>query len=194
MPTAWFLTVYGAVYGAVFAAELVGDRSLFAISALGARFGMGAVLCGLVPAFMGKALAAVLLGHVVAQLPHALVTWVTVFTFLVSAVLIWRERPAAPALLPSGGEWRRVAPMAFAAVFFTEWADAGQLVTAGLAARYPSPLIVWSAATLALTTKGVLALSVGVGLRRVVPETFMRYGAVAVCLGMGIISAYGIDP
>jgi putative Ca2+/H+ antiporter (TMEM165/GDT1 family) len=155
---------------------------------------MGAVLCGLVPAFMGKTLAAVLLGHVVAQLPHAVVTWVTVFTFLLSAVMIWREHPAELALVPAGGEWRRAAPMAFAAVFFTEWADAGQLVTAGLAARYPSPLIVWSAATLALTTKGVLALSIGVGLRRVVPETFMRYGAITVCLAMAIISASGIDP
>src|SRR2546430_704448 len=147
------LSWFGAAYVAVFVSELVGDRSLFAVSALVSRFRALPVLAGIVPAFMAKALVAVLLGDAVARLPSPIVATASAITFLVSAIIIWRERPVIErGTLEPSRAWTRAVPAAFFAVFLTEWADVGQLTTATLAARSHAWLAVWLCATLALST------------------------------------------
>ena len=184
------LTLFFAVYAAVLVTELLGDKTLYVVSALATRYRTCVILCGLVPAFMGKMLAAVMLGHMVAQLSEQLIAGITVATFLLTALLIWRQEPeTAPLLDLRSTQWRHGTFMAFSAIFFTEWGDVGQVTAAGLAARYHAPLTVWLAATLALTTKGALALALGVGLRRRVRRSVLRYAAMTLCITMGVLSA-----
>ena len=182
-----------ATFGTVFVAEMLGDKTLLTISALATRFRPAPVFAGIVIAFMGKVLAAVLLGRAIAELPANAVAATSAATFLGTALVIWLNRhekaqiEVAPATF-----WPRAAVTAFAAIFFSEWADAGQLTTAMLAARSHAPLMVWIGATLALSTKGVLALVFGVGLSRRVPRTALRFAALTACLVMSIHAAMSI--
>jgi putative Ca2+/H+ antiporter (TMEM165/GDT1 family) len=73
-------------------------------------------------------------------------------------------------------------------VFFSEWADGGQLTAAALSARYQVPFLIWGAGTLALMTKGLLAVGVGKGLRHYFPSVTVRPFAVAVAVVLGILS------
>ncbi|AHG92322.1 protein of unknown function UPF0016 (plasmid) [Gemmatirosa kalamazoonensis] len=179
----------GAAYATVLAAELLGDRSLFAVGALAARYGSARVLAGVVPAFMGKALAAVLLGRLLAGLPSWVVASASASTFGVAAIVLWRERDEAPAAgdVARAAGWPAVLT-AFSSVFFTEWADPGQLAAAATALESHAPLGVWLGATLALSTKGLLAVTLGRQVGRRVPRRVLRRAAVALCLGMGMLA------
>ena len=178
-----------AAYLSVLAAEMIGDRSLYAISALVARFRALPVLCGVVVAFMGKALVAVAVGHLVADLPRALLTGITAASFFVSAYLVWRARESRSNATPAPrADWATAASAAFASVFLVEWGDVGQITTAALSARSGAPVAVWLGATLALTTKGLLGITLGIGLRRYLPVRVLRPAAIGICLVMGVIS------
>jgi putative Ca2+/H+ antiporter (TMEM165/GDT1 family) len=78
--------------------------------------------------------------------------------------------------------------LAFSSVFFSEWADGGQLTAAALAARYRLPVVIWGAGSLALMTKGILAIGVGKGLRRYLPSRAVQPFAVATAVVLGILS------
>jgi putative Ca2+/H+ antiporter (TMEM165/GDT1 family) len=80
----------------------------------------------------------------------------------------------------------------FAAIFFSEWADLGQIMAATLTARYGLPVVIWTGATLALVTKGLLALVLGYGLRKYIPVSVLRIVSVAVCVTLGILSAVSL--
>ncbi|HEX8746421.1 MAG TPA: TMEM165/GDT1 family protein, partial [Pyrinomonadaceae bacterium] len=164
-----------ATYGTIFLAELVGDKNLYTISSLTVRFHVLPVMCGIALAFSGKMLAAVSLGRVVAELPSALVTGMSAATFFATGLIIWMKRPEGSPQREAGAlKWSRAVPVSFAAIFFSEWGDVGQIATATLAARYHAPLLVWMGATLALMTKGVLALTLGAGLCRRLPRNVLR--------------------
>ncbi len=178
-------------FSTVFATELLADKVLYTISALVTRFRVGPVLCGVVAAFMGKTLAAVVMGRALASLPTPIVEGTSAVAFLGTAVVLLRRgSTGVPAVgVPLSG-WGRAIPVSFAAVFFSEWADVGQITTAALVARYQAPLWIWLGATLALTAKAVLAVTVGVGLRRYCPQHLLRYVAFALCGTIGIISLW----
>src|SRR5229473_181691 len=74
----------------------------------------------------------------------------------------------------------RAAVAGFMSVFLTEWGDIGQITAALLAARYQKPAVVWLGATAALVTKAVLAMTLGMGLRRWVPRRPLRITAVSL--------------
>jgi putative Ca2+/H+ antiporter (TMEM165/GDT1 family) len=80
----------------------------------------------------------------------------------------------------------------FAAIFFSEWGDIGQVTAATLAARFGSPVVVWVGAVGAMVTKGALAAYAGAGVRQwiqehVSPKT-VRYVAVGLLLLLGLLS------
>jgi len=178
----------------VLVTEMVGDKTLYTVSALASRYRAPAIFAGLAPAFMGKMLAAVLLGGLIARLPEALLTAVTAVSFVVAAAAIWRSRPELePALRLGDGRWTRGAALAFTSTFFTEWGDVGMVTAATLAARFHAPAVVWLAATAALLTKGALALLLGVGLRRYLPRHVLRYAAVGVCILMAAMTIAGVE-
>jgi putative Ca2+/H+ antiporter (TMEM165/GDT1 family) len=82
--------------------------------------------------------------------------------------------------------------VSFAAIFFSEWGDVGQITAATMAARFGAPLLVWLGAVSAMATKGALAASIGAGIRQWIQEHLspktIRYAAVGLLLLLGILS------
>jgi putative Ca2+/H+ antiporter (TMEM165/GDT1 family) len=190
------MAVVAATFIAVLTAELVGDKMVFTIASLASRYRPLVVLAGLMPAQMMKMGAAVLAGGFIARLPPTMVAVISALTFGLTAVVLYRRRapdetldPGATAGNASGA---RGMALAFSAVFFTEWGDPGQLAAAALAAHYGTRWIVWCAATAALFTKGLLAVTLGRGLRRHFPQATMRLTAAAICALMAVLSALNI--
>jgi putative Ca2+/H+ antiporter (TMEM165/GDT1 family) len=182
-----------ATYGTIFLAELLGDKSIYTISSLAIRFRPIYVFCGFSAAFMLKMLVAVLLGQVIAELPGSLVSITSTATFFLTALIIWfKKSDDKSRRQDSEGYFSKAALITFAAILFSEWGDVGQLMAATLTARYRMPLLVWVGATLALVTKGLLALALGRGLRKRIPLQMLRPVSATLCVLMGVISALGL--
>ena len=91
-------------------------------------------------------------------------------------------------------------------MFFSEWGDKGMLACAAAAlyaTSHTSPeqhnsamVAVWMGAVAAMMTKGALAATAGDMVRRWVqqhiPPKAIRYGAVGVCLLLGVLSVLEI--
>jgi Ca2+/H+ antiporter, TMEM165/GDT1 family len=179
-----------ATYGTILVAELIGDKSVYTIGSLTMRFRPFHVFCGFAAAFSIKMLMAVLLGQVIAELPGSLVTITSTATFFLTALFIWfKKSDGAPAGSLLETKSTRVFLIAFAAIVFSEWGDIGQIMAATLTARYQAPLVVWFGGTLALITKGLLALVVGRTLRQRIPLNILRPVSASLCVAMGVISA-----
>ena len=183
-----------AAYLAVLVAELVGDKTIYTLGALASRYRVVPVLVGASVAFMGKSLAAVLFGRFIATLPPWLIATTSAVTFLVMAIVLWRKRPTPPdpSDAPKVG-WPRAMLVGFSSIFFSEWADVGQITTALLVAQYHQPVDVWVGATLAMVTKSLLAVTLGLGLRRWVPVGALRAISVSICLVMAALAVLRID-
>jgi putative Ca2+/H+ antiporter (TMEM165/GDT1 family) len=183
------LSVLLVAYASVLLAELVGDKSIYTIAALGLRFRPWPVFGGLSLAFMGKMLAAVLFGRIILQVPGQWTNAISAAGFFICALFIWFKEPAkASADRAQETGWLRAAAISFGSLFFTEWCDTGQIAAAALAARTQLLWPVWFGATLALVTKGTLALTVGAKLSSVVPERLIRIIACASYCVLGILS------
>ncbi len=80
--------------------------------------------------------------------------------------------------------------MAFAAILFSEWGDIGQITAATMAAKFQNPVVVWAGAVGAMVTKGILAASIGAGVRQWIAERVspkvIRYAGVALMLVLGV--------
>ena len=184
------LPILFATYGTVFVAEIVGDKLLYTTGVLATRYRTLPIMCGMVVAFMAKMGVAVLVGKAISTLPPLLVAAITAINFFAIAFALWRkpdkreskkEYPASRAVLVS-----------FAAIFFSEWGDVGQITAATMAARFGAPLLVWIGAVSAMATKGALAASIGAGVRQWIQERpsprTIRYAAVGLLLLLGILS------
>jgi putative Ca2+/H+ antiporter (TMEM165/GDT1 family) len=184
------VTVFTTVYLAVLFAELIGDKLLFGTSALAARFGSTSVVAGALPALGAKAFAAVALGGVIGRLPTSVAATASCLAFALMAYTIWRD----PGNTGNGnhilarprGFQLRGAVAAFTAIFFAEWGDPGQLATVAFAARTDAPGMVWLAATAAMTTKTLIALSIGTVVHRVAPPRVIRWTGVSLAAALAI--------
>jgi putative Ca2+/H+ antiporter (TMEM165/GDT1 family) len=189
--TALVFPLFFLTYGAVFVAEIVGDKLLYTTGVLATRYRTIPIMCGMVVAFMAKMGVAVLVGKAISTLPPLLVAAVTATSFLGVAYALWRKPTAGP---ESRKEHRasKAAMVSFAAIFFSEWGDVGQITAAALAAKYAAPLVVWLGAVSAMATKGALAASIGAGVRRWIseriPPKVLRYGGVGLLLILGLLS------
>lgn len=180
-------------YGTVFLCEWLGDKNLYTITSLTMRFRPLHVFCGLTGAYMIKMGIAVLVGQAITELPTSMLKVVSTLTFFITALVIWfRRSDEHPVSGKYSRSFSRVSLVAFAAILFSEWGDVGQIMAATLSARYHLPLVVWLGATLALLTKGLLALAIGCGLRNRIPVSVLRPVCASLCLVMGIVSA--IEP
>jgi putative Ca2+/H+ antiporter (TMEM165/GDT1 family) len=195
------LTWHGAAelllitYSTVLASELIGDKSILTISSLAARLRPGAAACGVAVAFMIKMSVAVLSGHLLAGLPVRWTKGLSAATLLLAAAFIWRaERQPRPASGDRGTPWRSAVLVAFSAIFFSEWGDPGQIAAAALAASSGAPGLVWLGGAFALCTKGALAMTLGVSVRRRIPDRAARAASCACCLVLGLISLWGAMP
>ena len=86
--------------------------------------------------------------------------------------------------------------ISFAAIFFSEWGDVGQVTAAAMAAKYHIALVVWLGAVAAMVTKGSLAAFLGAGIRRWIHDRVspkvVRYVGVSLLLFLGVLSVWEI--
>src|SRR5947199_4617637 len=85
------LPVLFATYGAVFVAEIVGDKLLYTTGVLATRYRAVPILFGMAFAFMAKMAAAVAVGKAVSTLPPLLVAAITTVNFFAIAFFLWRK-------------------------------------------------------------------------------------------------------
>jgi putative Ca2+/H+ antiporter (TMEM165/GDT1 family) len=187
--------IFFATYTAVFMAEIVGDKLLYTTGLLATRYKTLPILCGMAMAFMLKMGVAVAVGQLISTLPKWLVASITAVNFFAIAVVLWRKKDKRE-VTPKNYPAYRAALVAFAAIFFSEWGDVGQITAATMAARFASPLVVWLGAVAAMVTKGTLASFIGGGVRGWIQSHFeprtLRYAATALLLVLGIFSVWEI--
>jgi Ca2+/H+ antiporter, TMEM165/GDT1 family len=187
------VSVFILTYGAVFAAEIVGDKLLYTTGVLAARYRALPIVSGATLAFMVKMSVAVLVGETISELPRILVAGLTAAGFVWVAYTVWHKQgsPSEATRPPQAGS--RGALVSFVAVLSSEWGDVGQVTAATMAARFDSASAVWLGAVCAMATKGVLAAWLGVGVRRWVRDRvsprMVRYGTVTLLLLLGTLAA-----
>jgi Ca2+/H+ antiporter, TMEM165/GDT1 family len=181
-----------ASYWTVLVAELIGDKSIFTVASLTLRFRAGLVFLAMVAAFGGKMLAAVLFGSLLTQLPAPVVTAASAIAFFGAGLFIWFRKPESQTPDPvSPPQWSHAALVAFASLFLSEWADPGQITTAAMVAHFHVPFATWLGGTLAMSTKGVLAMTIGARLRDRLPTHALRSVAFAACAILGVLTLAG---
>jgi len=187
--------VFLATYGGVFLAEIVGDKLLYTTGVLSARYRTAPILIGMATAFMAKMGVAVLVGEAISKLPRLLVAAITAASFVGVAIALWRkddqyrhERDEHKA--------HKAAMISFAAIFFSEWGDVGQVTAAAMAAKYHIALVVWLGAVAAMVSKGSLAAFLGAGIRRWIHDRVsprvVRYVGVSLLIFLGVLSVWEI--
>jgi putative Ca2+/H+ antiporter (TMEM165/GDT1 family) len=186
------LPIFLATYGAVFVAEIVGDKLLYTTGVLASRYRTVPIMFGMALAFMLKMGVAVVVGEQIGKLNRLLVASITMLSFIGVAIALWRKDIQRSEGRRDSGLTKAMM-MSFAAIFFSEWGDVGQIMAATMAVRYPvAPFIVWLGAVSAMVTKGVLAATLGAGIRqwivdRVSPK-IVRYVGVGALLVLGTLS------
>jgi Ca2+/H+ antiporter, TMEM165/GDT1 family len=189
LPT--FISIMLTTFWTILFVELIGDKAIYTITTLASRYSPSRVYVGITVAFMGKMLVAVLFAQLLLRVPVNITASVSAAILFATAAALWMKAPGPSSLEKSGGGRSfssNGCVIAFAAIFLSEWGDAGQLSTAALLAQYRMPLAVWMGATVALMTKGLLALTLGTQLRRFVPSRVMRIAAVGSCCVLGVIA------
>src|SRR3989440_4859292 len=184
-----------AAFGAVFIAEIVGAKLLYPTGVLAARYRRAPIMIGMAAAFMAKMGVAVLIGEAISKFPRLLVAGITAASFLGIAFVLWKKSDH-PRESKESHRSHKAAMVSFAAIFFSEWGDVGQITTATLAAKYHAALIVWFGAVAAMITKGSLAAFLGAGIRRWIHDRvspkIVRYVAVGLLLVLGVLSVIEI--
>ena len=187
--------IFFATFGAVFLAEIVGDKLLYTTGVLAARYRTAPIMIGMAAAFMAKMGVAVLIGEAISRLPRLLVAAITAASFLSIAFVLWKKSDR-PRESKESHRAHKAAMVSFAAIFFSEWGDVGQITAATLAAKYHAALIVWFGAVAAMITKGSLAAFLGAGIRRWIHDRvspkIVRYVAVSLLLVLGVLSVIEI--
>lgn len=183
--------IFFTTFAAVFIAEIVGDKLLYTTSVLAARYRTAPIMIGMAVAFMAKMGVAVLVGEAISRLPRILVATITAISFLSVAVVLWRK-PDRKEESKREHTHKKAAMVSFAAIFFSEWGDVGQVTAATLTAKYHVGFVVWLGAVSAMVTKGVLAAFLGAGIRRWIQDRVspkvVRYAAVILLIVLGCLS------
>jgi len=184
------LPIFLATYSAVFIAEIVGDKLLYTTGVLAARYRTLPIMFGMAVAFMLKMAVAVAVGEAISKLPPLLVAGLTAISFIGVAIAVWRKDERRAALKEVSAP--KAAMVSFAAIFFSEWGDVGQITAAAMSAKFHVPVVVWMGAVGAMVTKGILAASIGAGVRgwiqEHVPPKVIRYCGVTALIVLGILS------
>jgi putative Ca2+/H+ antiporter (TMEM165/GDT1 family) len=135
------LAIFLSTYGAVFLAEIVGDKLLYTSGVLATRYRWAAVITGMALAFMAKMSVAVLVGAAIGNLlPTWLVAALTAVSFVGVAIAMWRK-PDIRAPKEKDTRILKGALVAFGTIFFSEWGDKGMVTAGTWAAAW---IAVWS--------------------------------------------------
>jgi Ca2+/H+ antiporter, TMEM165/GDT1 family len=154
--------LFASIFAVIFVAELP-DKTALASLVLATRHRALPVLTGAAAALAIQSLVGVIAGSVLSLLPARAVHIGSGVLFLVSAVLMWRKNDEEPAADDKDGQlgFAKAFTMSFMVVFVAEWGDLTQIATAGFAARYKQPVLVFCAATAALWAVAALAVILG---------------------------------
>jgi putative Ca2+/H+ antiporter (TMEM165/GDT1 family) len=197
------LSIFLATYGAVFIAEIVGDKLLYTTGVLATRYRSLSIMLGMALAFCLKMAVAVAAGEFISQLSKPLLAIVTAASFIGVAITLWRK----PDVRPEKAKDKKVlsgALVAFAAIFLSEWGDVGQMTAVAqtgatllrldqlAVTRQQALLALWLGAVGAMVTKGILAAFLGAGVRAWIAERVnprvVRYVATAAILVLGVLA------
>jgi putative Ca2+/H+ antiporter (TMEM165/GDT1 family) len=176
-------------FWAVLIAELVGDKSLYALASLALRFRWAVVFAAFAAAGAAKMMVAALLGSAIMRFQGHWTYLVSGVAFFVSAVLIWvDEGPETGQENTTRAGWRKGLLVCFGSFFFTEWGDPGQIAAAALVLNSHLVLATWIGATLALMIKGAAVLTLGLQIRQRLPYWALRILASGSCCVLGILA------
>jgi putative Ca2+/H+ antiporter (TMEM165/GDT1 family) len=184
---------FGAVvllaFWAVLIAELVGDKSMYALASLALRFRWAVVFAAFTVASAAKMMVATLLGSAIMRFQGHWTYLISAVAFFVSAILIWVDEPPEvdQESMRQGG-WSKGLLICFSSFFFTEWGDPGQIAAAALVLKTHLLLATWLGATLALMIKGAAALTLGMQIRNRLPQRTLRILASGSCCVLGILA------
>lgn len=170
---------------AVLIAELVGDRSMYALASLTLRFRWVAVFAGFTIANATKMAIAVLLAHAITQFQSRWTYLISAIAFFVSAILIWEDEAHEIKESIDRKAWFKGLFVSFGAFFLAEWGDPGQIAAAALVLKFHMTVATWIGATLGLMLKGAAALALGVQIRDRLPLRTLRILASASCCVLG---------
>jgi len=173
----------------IFLAEL-GDKTLYTVLLLSARYQALPVLVGACTAFVAQGAIAVGLGSILALLPARAVQWVTAAVFLFfGLMLLFKEEKESDLSAEKTIPTHRTALTTFGLIFAAEWGDATQVGSAALVARFRAPFQVFIGATLGLWLGTVLAVVVGRWLGPRLPGRALRKAAGLLFCGYAIVGA-----
>lgn len=185
------------VFVVIFLIELP-DKTALAALLLATRHRPIPVFVGAAAAFLVQSLVAVIAGSIFGLLPREPVRIGAGLLFLVMAALLIRqnlkkaEAQEAAEVEREEGHYRRPFVTAFMVVFVAEWGDLSQLATAAFQARYREPLIVFTAATLALWAVSAIAVVLGNRLGAWIPERPLQFAAAGVMVLVAIALITGL--
>ncbi len=186
------LHIFLSVFGVIFVAELP-DKTAVAALVLATRNKPMPVFLGTALALTVQSLVAVAAGGMLSLLPERPVHIAAGLLFVVSAVVMWRRKSDDA---DDGGDadghhhapptfWRTFGKV-FGVVFIAEWGDLTQLGTAALAARYHAPVVVFTAATLALWAVAAIAVFIGNRAGKVLKPDVTKKVAAVVFASLGV--------
>jgi putative Ca2+/H+ antiporter (TMEM165/GDT1 family) len=178
-----------SVFAVIFVAELP-DKTALAALVLATRHRALPVFLGAALALAVQSVIAVAAGGLFSLLPAKVVHVGAGLLFLGSAVFMWRKKEEEDAETKDGGKplgffgalWT-----VFGVVFVAEWGDLTQIATAGFAARYHAPLIVFGAATVALWAVTALAVFLGNRAGKLLDPHVTQKVAAVLFAGVGIV-------
>ena len=112
--------IFFATFGAVFLAEIVGDKLLYTTGVLAARYRTAPIMIGMAAAFMAKMGVAVLIGEAISRLPRLLVAAITAASFLSIAFVLWKKSDR-PRESKESHRAHKAAMVSFAAILARNW-------------------------------------------------------------------------
>jgi putative Ca2+/H+ antiporter (TMEM165/GDT1 family) len=188
-PSVTFAAAVLLAFWAVLIAELVGDKSMYALASLALRFRWSVVFAAFTVASAAKMMVAVLLCRAIMPFQGRWTYLLSAVAFFVSAILIWVDEP--PEIGQENtwrGGWSKGVLVCFGSFFFTEWGDPGQIAAAALVLKSHLLLATWIGATMALMIKGAAALTLGLQIRTRLPQRTLRILASGSCCVLGILA------
>jgi len=174
----------------VFLAELVGDKSLYALTSLALRYRLGVLYGAFAAASVGKMAIAVLLGSTLIRFQSRWTDVISAVAFFISAILIWMGDRGEGSKLELEHTGSPRGALAWCGIFFlTEWADPGQIAAAALALKSHLLWGTWVGATAAMLVKGGIALTLGLQLKDRLPQRALQLTASASCCVLGVLAS-----
>ena len=180
------------VFPVIFFGELP-DKTMFASLVMATRGRARTVWLGAAAAFLVHVVIATTIGVALFRIvPHRVLEGLVAVMFIIGAFFAWRAGSAEDEanLVDEESDKHGVALTAFLVIFFAEWGDLTQILTANLAARYHAALSVGLGATLALWAVAGIAVVSGNTLLRYVDVATIRKITAGALVGLAMYSAF----